>query len=359
MSGVKATKLESALAWQSTLKDYVTGLSWSPEGSLLAVSSASGEVLLFDESGHPQRLRAADGQAINCLEFSANGQFLAAGGQAGTLVLWPLSAPQQPLMPMAAVEGSSVRPWIDQLQWHPQKTVLAYGLGTQAVLWSAESHSSLAELNFLDSSVLSLDWHPQGERIAIAGHGGLKVWSEGAWTAEPTVIAVPGASLHVAWSADGRYIASGNLDRTLTVAEWGSPPPWLMQGFPGKVRQLAWATPLTPSGSPLIAAACMEGITLWERRKAGGSWQSLVLQHHRDRVNGIAFQGHSRLLASAGQDGQVALWQEGHKRVHAIKGFQAGVSCLRWHPSGEQLAIGGTAGELKVFRLSHFKQGFG
>lgn len=46
----------------------------------------------------------------------------------------------------------------------------------------------------------------------------------------------------IAWSTDGKFIAEGNLDNTLTVVEWDCPAePWVMRGFPGKVRQLAWS----------------------------------------------------------------------------------------------------------------------
>jgi WD40 repeat protein len=118
--------------------------------------------------------------------------------------------------------------------------------------------------------------------------------------------------------------------------------------------------PSTQSGSPLVAAACVEGVTVWERGdqpKAG--WQSQVLQHHQARVNAIAFQPNSLVLASAGQDGRIALWREGHKLDQSLKVFSEGVSCIAWSPAGDRLLAGGNTGEVTVWHVTKRGQGFG
>lgn len=351
---MKTAKLQFTPQWHSALSDYVTTIAWSADG--LAAASAQGEVVLFDAAGVANVLCEADGQAINCLAWSSDDTSLAAGGQAGIVTVWDQqSSDRSPLL-----QTTHPGVWIDQLAWHPVQNILAYGVNTQVELWQVKLRKSIISLPFQASSVLHLAWHPQGEFLAVSGHGGLKVWSQADWDAAPKDIPVPGASLYAAWSADGRYLGSGNLDRTLTVAEWNSPPPWLMQGFPGKVRQLAWSTPVTPSGSPLLAAACVEGVTVWERSSdAGSGWRSRVLQHHQDRVNAIAFQPQSLLLASASQDGQIALWQNGKSLSQTLKGFSQGVTCLSWNAAGDKLAAGGVNGELKVWRVAQTAKGFG
>lgn len=344
-------------AWRHALTDYGTALCWSPDGDWLAAASAVGEVVLYDPSGQATVLCPPGEQAINALGFSADGQWLAAAGQAGQVQVWPLRSLNQP----PVLNNSHPGIWIDQLVWHPQLPLLAYGIGSQVQVWAMDAPDPLAELEFQDSSVLHLSWHPTANLLAVSGHGGIKVWSGEDWQAAPQTIAVPGASLYTDWSADGRYLGSGNLDHTLTVAEWGQPPPWLMQGFPGKVRQIAWSQPLTASGSPLVAAACVEGITVWEREptpKRG--WRSRVLQHHRQRVNGIAFQPQSLQLASAGEDGIICLWQQGKTLAQTLKFPQGGCSTLAWNPQGHRLAVAGTQGDLVLWQLSSTQaKGFG
>jgi len=354
---VSTAKLKFTRSWRSSLSDYITALQWSPDGTWLGITSASGEVALHAQaSSDVTLLRQVDGQSINALSFSADSQFLAAGGQSGTVAVWDVQASESAPIWTQAYDGE----WIDRLAWHPSQSHLAYGVGSQVQIWDIPGNEKIAEMDFADSSVLHLAWQPDGTRLAVSGHGGIKIWSAEDWETPPKLIAVPGASLHCAWSDDGQYLGSGNLDRTLTVAEVESPPPWLMQGFPGKVRQVEWSNLPTKSGSPLIAAACLEAITVWERQaKTGGGWKSRVLQHHRERVNEIAFQPKSLLLAAAGQDGVVSLWDQGKALATALKFPKGGCSALAWHPTNALLAVTGTTGEVMVWKQEPYSKGFG
>ncbi|MGD1918688.1 MAG: WD40 repeat domain-containing protein, partial [Pleurocapsa sp.] len=72
--------------WQGSLSEYVTAVAWSPDG-LLAASSAAGEVVLWQD-GSLVSLLPASVASIDCLAFSSNGKFLAAGGQDGKVIVW-------------------------------------------------------------------------------------------------------------------------------------------------------------------------------------------------------------------------------------------------------------------------------
>ncbi len=345
------TALNFTKRWRDRLGDYVTAIAWSADGSRLAVASAAGEVTLFDLHQDRVVLQPTTGKAVNALGFSAEGQYLAAAGQSGDLVVWAL----QPGYPVAFSQ-SHPGIWIDQLAWHPSQPYLAYGVGSQVKVW--DGTNAIADLDFQSSSALHLAWHPRGDWLVVSGHGGMKVWNTADWTVEHKTVAVPGAGLYAAWSADGCYLASGNLDRTLTVVEWDSPPPWLMQGFPGKVRQVAWAE--AAGGTPKLAAACAEGVTLWTQSAEGKrGWRSQVLQHHTDRVNAIAFQPRTSRLVSVGEDGTVCFW-DAKSLVKALKFPEGGCSALAWHPGGELLAIAGTTGVIGLWSLEERKtKGFG
>ena len=336
--------------WQGELKDYVTALAWSPTGDCLAVSSSSGEVVLWTDTGLVSLLPDKSDYAIDCLGFSADGTYLAAAGQQGEVFVWSILA-----LDRSPTVLQNPHCWIDRLVWHPMQPWLAFGAGNQIQVWDAIGAQCLTHLEFQASSVLGLAWHPEGTLLAASGHTGVKVWQSNDWQAEPEFVEVPGASMAVAWSADGRYLASGNLDRTLTVVSWGNPPPWLMQGFPGKVRQVIWAAPVANQPS-LVAAACLEGVTVWQRQ--GQGWENRVLEKHGGTVVAIAFHPTTRLLASASQDGQLCLWQNAKSLQQTVKGVASGFSALAWHPQGTYLAAGGDQGEILIWKPSNRGQGF-
>ena len=318
------------LTAQEQLSDYVKAIAWSPSRLVLAACTSAGEVALWD-SQSLTLLQPENGLSMDCLGFSPDGQYLAAGGQNGRLRIWQLQ-PSERLI--ASLEWGSA--WIDQLAWSPVANVLAIGVGRQVQRWNADINGLDTPFNYESSSVLGLAWHPQGQLLAVSGHKYVKVWN----LLNDQIdfpLEVPGASLCPAWSKDGKYLASGNLDRTLSVMEWNNPPPWLMQGFPGKVSSVAWSH--FSADAPLLAAACSEGIAVWQR--ADGNWQSDILEGHQGLIEAIAWSPQSWLLASAGNDG--CYWHQAQV-AHRLTG--AAGSCLAWQ---QKLAAGGQQGELLIW----------
>ncbi len=338
--------------FEGQLSDYVTDLDWSPDGKILAASSAAGEIVCWQEKDTLITLQASTGKSIDCLSFSSSGEFLAAGGQDGRVRVW------RDCQLIATLENAPA--WVDRLAWSPTGNYLAFSLGRYVQVWDANSSSVVTTLNFETSSVLSLAWHPSGEYLAIGGYQGVKTWNRADWDEDPHVLDIPSASLAIAWSRDGNYLASGNLDRTVDVFKWGYPYPWKMQGFPGKVRQLAWSNRATANGAPLLAVASGENIIAWEKQTSDDKgWDGWMLEVHSDAVSAIAFQPGTLLLASAAEDGKVCLWPQAEQAKQVLEGATSGFSSLAWHPQGQQLAAGGQNGELLVWSKSLRGRGFG
>jgi WD40 repeat protein len=93
--GVTATRAKLYLQqWTGQLSEYITALSWSIQG-YLAACSAGGEVMFWRSSTQSPSLILTPvltpEPSIDCLQFSADGQFLAAGGQDGQIRIWQMS----------------------------------------------------------------------------------------------------------------------------------------------------------------------------------------------------------------------------------------------------------------------------
>lgn len=350
-------KLEFQQTWRGNLSDYVTAIAWSTNGRSLAACSAAGEVVLISLPGFQSALLQGEtGYSVDCLAFSHDGQFLAIGGQDGQVKIWSLHSGSPELI--TALENKSV--WVDRLCWSPTTHELAFSLGKYVQVWDADTQDVVATLNFEASTVLDLDWRRDGKYLALAGYQGARVWHTADWDAEEEALDIPSATVAIAWSPDHQFIAEGNLDNTLTVMEWNNPAPWVMRGFPGKVRQLAWSEVPTSIGVPMLASCSGAAVVVWERdRDERVGWASRILGNHQGVVQAIAFQPGSLLLASAAEDGWVALWHRGTRLIQALTGASNGFSCLTWHPQGHQLAAGGLDGELLVWSQASRGQGFG
>ena len=348
--------------WQDSLSEYVTAVAWSPDG-LLAASSAAGEVVVWQD-GNLVSLLPVGVASIDCLAFSFDGKFLAAGGQDGKVRVWSTiptfkqgRKQEQEVKLIASLDNAPS--WVDKLAWSPTCNHLAFSLGRYVQIWDADSQTVITTLPFANSSVLDLAWRPNGENIAISGNGGVKVWSNQDWDYDPYLIDMPSASIVTAWSGDSKYIASGNLDKTIAVLEYGSPHPWLMRGFPGKIPNLTWSQQRS-SNAPLLAVSSLEGIAVWKKEADDqDGWNANVLTLHDSNIQGLEFHPHSLLLASAADDGWLGLWTKAKQVGQILEGARGGFSCLAWSQDGKQLAAGGQDGELIIWSESKRGKGFG
>jgi WD40 repeat protein len=363
VSRVKAkAKVQEAfnLLWQHQLSDYVTAIVWFPDQAALnglVVSSAAGEVTYYSQDGVAITLQTAAEASVDCLVVSADGQFVAAGGQDGKVNLWQAQA-DAAFDSVATLDNAPA--WIDRMTWHPHRNLLAFSLGRYAQIWDAEAGEVVATLNFENSTVLDLTWHPNGEWLTVSGYQGVKIWSASDWDADPMVLEIPSASTLVVWSPDGKYMASGNIDRTISVVEWENfGLPWVMRGFPGKIRQLVWSDTALKRGAPLLASSSSQSIVVWEKHPDDTvGWEGKVLGEHGDRVQAMQFQPGTATLATAGQDGWLVIWQK-HRIAQSLEGAPEGFSSLVWHPQAQFLAAGGQQGEVIVWSRSVRAQGFG
>ncbi|MEG5061032.1 WD40 repeat domain-containing protein [Microcoleus sp. A2-C5] len=358
MGNKKTNKSELTLQFQAEamLSDYITAVTWSPDGATLAVCSAAGEVMLATGEINKlslQPLQSATGKSVDCLSFSADSQFLAAGGQDGKVQIWRVNSGEL----IANLDNHRV--WVDKLAWSPHCNQLAFSMGRCVQVWNADDHIVEVTLNFESSSILDLAWHPIVQYLAVSGYQGVKVWSGEDWDEDPEILSVPSVTGAIAWSPQGEYLACGNMDNTLIVSEWGNLEPWVMQGFPGKVRELAWSDQIN-SLAPLLAASSSQGVSVWARdADESVGWEGWALEVHENVVSAIAFQPNTFLLASAAADGQLCLWYEAEQLLQILEGAEAGFSCLAWHPDGQFLAAGGCGGELVVWSKSMRGKGFG
>ncbi|MEL6455024.1 MAG: hypothetical protein AAFQ40_09935 [Cyanobacteria bacterium J06623_5] len=367
MLGLKKSSFLS-LSWQGQLQDYVTAMDWSPDGEWLAIASGSGEVSLLNVPKQQTiAIEPPGNKSIDCLGFSYDGQFLAAGGQNGQVKVWQLSQASDKdtktdSTPALVKVLEHARTWVDRLVWSPTRNELAFSLGRYVQVWDMASEEMVTTLPFETSSVLDLAWHPDGEQLATSGHLAVKIWSRSDWNDDPKVQELAAAGVAIAISPDGQYLASGNLDNTLVIWGWDSPYPWRMTGFPGKVSHLAWASASvggTRASAPIVAAASGVGVVVWRKlRTDEAGWDSRVFDLHERKVVALAFQPGSSLLASASEDGRVILWHKAKQLGQILEGTAQGFSSLAWSPQGKLLASGGQQGEWRIWTQNNSGKGF-
>jgi WD40 repeat protein len=339
---------QSELQWQGQLSDLVTGLVCSPNGNGWAASSAAGEVVWNAGLMDSVVLQAADDRSIDGIAFSADSRWLAAGGQAGQLLIWNCDKIDRPPQLAAKIDCGK---WIEHLVWHPTESYLTTTSGSQLEIWDLIKSESMLVWKFDKSSIFDLAWHPAGEYLAVAGYKGVQIWAPRDRLASSYNIGVDTASLNVAWANDGRYLAAGNLDRTLTIVDWLNPEDaWTLQGCPGKIRQLAWIAGTT---TPCLAVASGNTIVLWNLTPDGITWNGQLLEGHQDSVEVLAAHPHAPIFGSGAADGYTCLWSaSGESQEILNHEILSRFTALAWHPDRAYLGTGSQSGEIGWWQIS-------
>ncbi len=336
--------LELELVWQGRSTDLITDFAWSPIGQSWAASSANGEVVWNSGCGELDLLKSADDRSIDKIAFSADGHWLCAGGQAGELYLWNCDDRQ---LPPQLVTTIAIDRWIERLRWHPTAARLAISYDRHVKLWDAIADRELDNWEFDRSSVFDLQWHPDGSAIAVAGYKGVQIRSLGHNTTQIERLATDTATLQLAWSADGRYLAAGNLDRTLTLIERQQPhDPWILQGCPGKIRHLHWLVGMT---TPCLAVASGTELLLWELTQAATDWSGRIGSGHQSNITALTAHPQFAIPTSGDRDGYICLWSIAGEIEQIYRNTVSEITTLDWHDRGRYLACGHLHGEIELW----------
>ncbi|MFO0954305.1 MAG: hypothetical protein U0835_24740 [Isosphaeraceae bacterium] len=326
------------------LGEHVVALEWSPDAKRLAAAAVGGAVVVIDgRSG--ERLAQPPGHGIGAmaLSWSPDGRRLASTGQDGKLRIWDAEDARE----VAAVDAGAA--WVERVAWCPAGPFIATAAGRKLRLWSPDGEAIRSYADH-PSTIADLRWKPGTRTLASAAYGQITLWLPD--RDEPVRrFAWKGSMLVIAWSPDGRFIATGNQDSTVHFWEMKTGEDLQMYGYPTKVRELAW----DPTGRYLATGGGGDAC-VWDfsgKGPAGTRPAQLRLTGALVQAVGFRPRAADPLLAAGFADGSVGLWRFGQKvaRVDMLQ-FDEPDSQLAWRPDGKVLAVatagGGVAGLVDV-----------
>lgn len=337
MSSIKNVK-SLAWSWQAEIGDHVIALAWSRDGRYLATAAVSGAIKIFErETGRTSHHFSGHQFGTTALSWNGAGAVLASAGQDGKVRWWDTLRGEELLTLDAGAE------WVEHVAWSPTGDVLASAAGKELRFWDATGQM-LGAFRDHPSTIADIAWHPKGKVLAVCAYNGITLrlpqQPERAERFE-----WKGSSLVLAWSPDGKFLATGDQDSTVHFWIMATKQDLQMWGYPTKVRELAW-----DFSSRYLATGGSPEVTIWDcSGKGPADTKPISLKAHENFVSALAYQHHGAQLATADQSGRVLLWRPDKKREPLAQAqAESGVSRLAWSPDDRALAIGTEAGAVLV-----------
>jgi WD40 repeat protein len=327
-------------------------LTFSPDGTFLALGDGEGNLILWDLVDHKSRTLKAHDFPVLTVAFTADGKTLATGGSdRSSIRLWDVASGEPKTTTVSGQVGDA---WA--LAFTRDGLRLASGTRDGPIrIW----HLDETEPGELIPGRLHADEYgnflfaPDSQQMAGGcADGTVKVWNVA--TLQVTAV-LSNASYVAAFSSDGRSVLVSTKDGQPQWRDLAASKARPVPAFEGNIQRVL-AVDLSPDRR-LAALALPRGLIQLQDIEAGKSVRSLRDGHAGD-VRAVAFAPAADKLISGGADKTLVVWDVATGRQLWKNSEHRGSVCaVAVSPDGAMLASGCGAETIKLWNLSTMSTG--
>jgi WD40 repeat protein len=335
--------------------DWALSMAFSPNGRILASCSEAGVVRLWDVASGRQ-LQALTGHTslVLSVAMSPDGKMLASASFDRTIKLWDVTTGRV----LRTFSGHAGPVW--SVAFSPDGRTLASGSDDYTIkLWDVASGRERGTLSGHAAVVLSVAFSPDGQTLASGSRdSSVRLWDVASGRPLRVLSGHANWVNSVAFSPDGHSLASGGGDGANmqviangdnTIKLWDVASGRVIRTFSGHSSWVS-SVAFSPDGRMLASGGEDRTVKLWD---VAGGRQLLNLAGHEGRVTSVAFSPNGRAVASGSHDNNVKLWDVASGReTRSYGGHGDLISSIAFSPDGQSLASGSWASAVRIWDVS-------
>lgn len=293
-------------------------IAYSPDGKRIATGSEDGVIKLHDAATRGLLASKKTGKLVTSASFSADGTWLATAHRNGGVIVWQVGDNELVKKESFGETETLGRP----------RGAATFSPRGKRLVWGSEivsKHDPGQTQRRYRVAMVDLE---SRKRQILAGEGH------------------KGMIFCLAFTADGRTLASGSIDRDVKL--WNMDELKLEKTLPGHLSTVRNVG--TSPDNRWLASASWDGtVKVWDLQTR----ECVKTLENPAFMFGVAFSHDSETLATAGIEGRVKLWNvQTWEEEDSLIGHEQSVFSLAFSPVGADLASGGSDGKIKLWDLS-------
>ena len=326
--------------------DRIFGVAYRPDDKEIASIDCDASLKLWDpDSGLLKHRLVGHANDIDCVAYSPDGRILATAGRDQLAILWDVAGAK--ILHTLRGHDSSIA----SLDFSPDGNLLVSADSNAAIkLWDLGNGSEIAHLRN-SSGVTGVRYSPTGQQLATVGvDHEVKLWDPSTFNSVEyrTLGGHRGWCYRCAYTPDGKNLATTGWG---VVRLWDASTGRHVRDFETGFGSGIYGFAIRSDGR-MIAMAQERGPTHIDLVDVESS-RFRRLEGHRATVNCLAFAPRGVILASAGDDMDIRLWDSvGGRTVATLAGHTAAVLALAFSQDGMLLASQGQDSTVRIWDVA-------
>ena len=191
--------------------------------------------------------------------------------------------------------------------------------------------------------ITSVAYSPDGRQIASGAlDGTVRIWN--LESGENRKLHSNAMSIYsIAYSPDGSKLASGSSSGIICIWDLESGESYILRGHKENVKSVAYS----PDGRQLASGSDDKSIRIWDLE----SGESRILEGHRWRVESVAYSPDGKQIASGSGDNTIHIWDLVNGKSRTLEGHTSFVYSISYSPDGRQIASGSGDNTIRIWDL--------